>query len=158
MILVTYEMPAVIARSEQWDRLPACLFGMTGKMPVPPSISEAGDCFGLGALAMTTVSNVIIFYGELVSPLSALVRLSPVADFYHNDLNLIIFDLIDNAVNTLAYAISFLAGQLLADVRARLFRQRIEPFQNAGDVLLGNASKIFSDRFLEDQPIFSHEP
>jgi hypothetical protein len=58
IILVTRETQAVIA-SEQWDRLPACLFGMTGKMPVPPAISEAGDCFGLGALAMTTVSMPI---------------------------------------------------------------------------------------------------
>ena len=94
----------------------------------------------------------------MMSPLPALVRLSPVADFCHNDLNLIIFDLIDNAVNTLAYAISFLAGQLLAAGRARVLRQRIEAFQNAGDVLLGNASKIFSDRFLENQSIFSHGP
>jgi hypothetical protein len=52
---------AVIARSEWWDRRPARLLGMTGKMPVPLSISTVRDCFGLDALAMTTVGAVKIF-------------------------------------------------------------------------------------------------
>jgi hypothetical protein len=34
----------VIARSEWWDRLPACLLRMTGKMPAPLAISSGGTC------------------------------------------------------------------------------------------------------------------
>ena len=59
-------MLAVIARSEQWDRLPACLFGMTcnPKFCVGRSHQQSQtlrDCFGLCALAMRSVSNVTFF-------------------------------------------------------------------------------------------------
>ena len=47
-------------------------------------------------------------------------------DLHDYDQKLVISDFINNAINTLADAISFLAGQLLAAGSTRVLHQRIE--------------------------------
>jgi hypothetical protein len=66
-------------------------------------------------------------------------------DLHDYDQKLVISDFINNAINTLSDAISFLAGQLLTIGSARVVRQSVEAFKNAGDILLRNASKVFGD-------------
>ena len=77
---------------------------------------------------------------------------------YHNDLQGVIANFVDDSVGALADTIPLLARQFLRAGPTRFVCQGIEASQNPGHILLRNAAQIFSDGLSEEEPISSHAP
>jgi len=75
---------------------------------------------------------------------------------YHNDLQGIIADFVDDSVGAVADRLLFLARQLLGAGVTRFVLQGIEVSQNPGHILLRDAAQIFGDGLSEEESISSH--
>lgn len=77
---------------------------------------------------------------------------------YHNDLQGIVTDFVDDSVGAVADRLLFLARQLLRAGVTRFVCQGIEAFQNPGHILLRNAAWIIGDGCPEEEPRSSRAP
>ena len=77
---------------------------------------------------------------------------------YHNGLQGVIADFVDDSVGALADTIPLLARKLLGAEATWFVCQGIEASQNPGHILLRNTAQIFGDGLSEKKPISSHAP
>lgn len=86
------------------------------------------------------------------------VKIPPVPELHHNDLQNVILNLADDAIDALAQPIPFLTGEFFASRGPGVFSQLLKALQDAMDVLCGKGPEIFGHGFFEGKVIFSHAP
>jgi hypothetical protein len=86
------------------------------------------------------------------------VDLTPIADLYHPEIQLVILDGIDDPVPALAKSIFFLSAQFFTAFRAGILSQSGYSVHDPLQFQARDGVQVFPDRFLEKYAIGDHWP